>query len=406
MASGTNPKRLLLAILLGLLLPLALSVRSLPTAAERATPRPPRAAAVAPWTGDLRFACTWRPPGAERPRSQSFPDAPLLAVQPKDTTRVRVLSGIRRLRVRLALFAERLPGCSARVSADGELFLTVPEAPGVHIINLRVPVGQTEVRTSLCLVVPGRSPLAGKMSGELTLGGTSMGSYSDPRKSGAEKVRANLEAYTPPEHFLRITKETGAYFVSPSLRLRDLVVPGEDSGTRHTDWVPLRYELLDLIEMLRAGLAAQGKSPDALTPISLFRTPRYNRAIGSGRYSRHPYGDAMDFIIDADGDGRMDDLTGDGRSDRSDGLWLVALIEDLQADGQIAMGGIGVYTFTTGDHTVTMHVDCRGHRATWAYHYDRRGRKGAFEWKSRRFAEYDEAQKRRRAARAAGKKSP
>ncbi|MBN2713960.1 MAG: hypothetical protein JXR97_16190, partial [Planctomycetes bacterium] len=90
------------------------------------------------------------------------------------------------------------------------------------------------------------------------------------------------------------------------------------------------------------------------------------------------------------------DLTGDGKADEEDGIALIMLIEDLQADGKIPVGGIGSYTFKTGEHPITMHLDLRGHRATWGYAHDTRGRKHEFEWQSKRFADYDAEQKRLR----------
>ena len=47
--------------------------------------------------------------------------------------------------------------------------------------------------------------------------------------------------------------------------------------------------------------------------MSGYRTPFYNRSIGNQtRFSRHVYGDAADIYADDDGDGKMDDLDGDG----------------------------------------------------------------------------------------------
>jgi len=191
--------------------------------------------------------------------------------------------------------------------------------------------------------------------------------------------------------------ETGEFWVSPSLRLLDLVVPTEKTGERHTRFVPVCYPLLDAIETMRGALEKQRIPPTALTILSLFRAPGYNRAIGSTRYGRHVYCDAVDFIVDANGNHDMDDLNHDGRVDQTDGLWLVALIEDLQADGALPLGGIGVYSFSGGDYSCTMHLDLRGHRATWAYAYNARGRKLPFAWQSRRFAELDAAEAAERA---------
>ena len=62
--------------------------------------------------------------------------------------------------------------------------------------------------------------------------------------------------------------------------------------------------------------------------MSGFRTPQYNATGGdtTGRdeLSRHMFGDASDVFVDNDGDGRMDDLNGDGRIDYRDAQVIVA----------------------------------------------------------------------------------
>jgi hypothetical protein len=235
------------------------------------------------------------------------------------------------------------------------------------------------------------------------VGGEDLGRYPDPSRSGVEKVRTHPEAYAPPAWFVRIDPALAEHRITPTLRLGDLVVPDEETGERHSPWAPVRYDTLAAIERFREALRAAGIEPRALRILSLYRAPRYNRSIGSGRYSRHIYGDAFDFVIDADGDGDMDDLTGDGRVDREEALRLIALIEDLQADGDIPIGGIGAYTFAGGDYSCTMHLDLRGHRARWAFHHRADGRRREFSWTSRRFARQDAAEA---AARRARRKEP
>lgn len=344
----------------------------------------------------LRVHCVWHDPETGQRRVVSFADQPLLAVIPGDKVRVRITRGDTAVSITRVTAEETKYEGHHRLLNSREALLVPPNATGPHFVRLKTDSQDFRI----CLFVPFTPALSKESYGYLSLGSETLGYYRDPTRSGADKVKDNPDSYAPPRHFLRIDKTTGDFLVSPSLRLVDMVVPSEKTGNRHTDYIPVRYALLDMIEILRMALASQGINGAALTPISLFRTPRYNRSIGSGRFSRHIYGDALDFIIDADGNGRMDDLTGDGKTDRDDALWLVALIEDLQADQHIPIGGIGVYTFATGDHTVTMHLDLRGHRARWAYHHDTRGRKREFEWISRRFAEQDAEEKRLREERA------
>jgi hypothetical protein len=104
-----------------------------------------------------------------------------------------------------------------------------------------------------------------------------------------------------------------------------------------------------------------------LTVMSAFRTPAYHRSIGnSTRLSRHLWGDAADVFIDADGDGAMDDLNGDGRRDVQDARYLADLIDDMMDDPPpgVHPGGLAPYRPTTA-HGGFVHVDARGRRARW-----------------------------------------
>jgi hypothetical protein len=62
----------------------------------------------------------------------------------------------------------------------------------------------------------------------------------------------------------------------------------------------------------------------------------------------------------------MDDLNGDGKTDRGDARWLAEFIKDMSARGEFGsrVGGIGVYGATAA-HGPFVHVDARGTRARW-----------------------------------------
>jgi uncharacterized protein YcbK (DUF882 family) len=93
--------------------------------------------------------------------------------------------------------------------------------------------------------------------------------------------------------------------------------------------------------------------------MSGYRTPAYNRALGNVLYSRHTFGSAADIFVDANHDGRMDDLNGDGRSDAGDAEVLYRLFEEPQSTG-----GLGKYRETRA-HGPFVHVDVRDRRARW-----------------------------------------
>ena len=124
--------------------------------------------------------------------------------------------------------------------------------------------------------------------------------------------------------------------------------------------------LLKLERLLRAVNEAGVRAP-TFAVLSGFRTPAYNKAIGNTTsYSRHLYGDAADVFVDADGDGRMDDLDGDGAVTRADAEWLAGVVEGLADQPWYAplVGGLGIYGATPG-HGPFVHVDTRGEPVRW-----------------------------------------
>ena len=102
--------------------------------------------------------------------------------------------------------------------------------------------------------------------------------------------------------------------------------------------------------------------------LSGFRAPYYNERIvaeGAARASRHQYGDAADVIIDANGDGRMDDLNGDGRLDLSDTQVILRAVERVEKAHPSLVGGLGLY-HAMGTRGPFAHIDVRGTSARWS----------------------------------------
>jgi hypothetical protein len=352
-------------------------------------------AALAPAAETVTLALRWTDPVGGRERSAAFDADALVALPPEG-----VVWAEARWNGAPALLRPRAAAGAPEGAFHPAIRLAASAQEGPHFMALDIAASADAPARSrtLCLYVPHRARL--DRANTLFLGAESLGKYRPAADAPSDKVRAHAHDYRPPEWFVRRTDATDALAVAPGLRLRDLVAPAENTGERHTAWVPVCYPLWDAIGALRADLAARGIPPGALKIISAFRTPAYNRGIGSGWYGRHPYGDAVDFLIDADGDGAMDDLTGDGKVDRRDGLWVVAWLERLQHEGKLPPGGIGLYVFAANDKKATAHVDLRGHRATWGESYNAAGRMSGFAWQSVYFREVDEAEEAERVAKA------
>jgi hypothetical protein len=173
-------------------------------------------------------------------------------------------------------------------------------------------------------------------------------------------------AYRPPRGLIEVTPENQDLYVSRHFQLRDFLTKGQDDiWPKYVLVSPL---LLDKLELTIDELNATGTPVRRIGIISGFRTPFYNTGGGDprgrGSLSRHMYGDAMDFFIDNEGDGRMDDLNGDGRVDMEDLRIVLRAAERVERRHPHLIGGIGLYR-ATGAHGGFVHIDTRGFRARW-----------------------------------------
>ena len=131
-------------------------------------------------------------------------------------------------------------------------------------------------------------------------------------------------------------------------------------------YVVLNERLLLALEHVLAEVRAAGYRATTFTVMSGYRTPAYNRSLGNSRFSMHQWGAAADIFIDEDGNGVMDDLTGDGRSDSRDSELLYRLIDGAAArpETQLRIGGLGKYA-PTSNHGPFVHVDVRDRTVRW-----------------------------------------
>lgn len=172
-------------------------------------------------------------------------------------------------------------------------------------------------------------------------------------------------AYLNPDGFVEVMPGDETIPLSPHFRLGDFLTRDQE----HTwpKYVVLEEKLIDKLELVLADLGARGVRTDRVIVLSGFRAPYYNDARiaeGAARASRHQFGDAADIIIDADGDGRMDDLNGDGRLDLRDIEPITAAVARVERQYPELVGGLGTYA-AMGPSGPFAHVDVRGTSARW-----------------------------------------
>jgi hypothetical protein len=224
------------------------------------------------------------------------------------------------------------------------------ELPGVHLLKWTAPDG-------LPLVLLRMVPFQVKQ-------GAFVGPYHVGRWP-AERHPATAPNSLP-NGFIVVTPENQDTYVSTRFRLRDFVTHDQDAVW--PKYLVLRTQLLDKLELIAQELEREGR-PARIEVLSGFRSPQYNaqgvgRRGGRARDSQHMYGDAADIYVDADGDGRMDDLDGDGRVTVRDARMLVAIAERVEDEHPDLIGGLAAYR-PVGSHGPFVHVDARGWRARW-----------------------------------------
>lgn len=201
-------------------------------------------------------------------------------------------------------------------------------------------------------------PFAQKQNGRV-------GAYNVGRFPG-ERRSTRHPAWGVPEGFISLTPEMLTLRVSTHLTLGDFASLRDQRDVWPRALV-LDLRLVDKLELILGALRDSGVAAPRFKVLSGFRTPSVtlrNARTAQAPDSRHQYGDAADLIVDADGDGRMDDLTGDGRVNLDDARYLVRLVLAVEAAHPDLVGGIGVYR-GTGAAGPFVHVDARGERARW-----------------------------------------
>ncbi len=232
------------------------------------------------------------------------------------------------------------------VDMGGSTCWVAPSEPGLYPII--VTSGTTVRRINAFVMIPFDS-----LDKKGYLKGLKIGKYPRPIEQ--------FPNFTKPKGFIITTPDNMNTPVSPHYTLGDFAPRSTTCFPRYT---VLREELLIKLELLTDLVKRHGVKFDRFAVFSGYRPPAYNWRVERGRNSAHIYGGAADIIIDANSDGRFDDLNHDGHSNRKDAKLLAAFAEELEQQHPELAGGIGWYS-RTRSRGPFIHVDVRGKTARW-----------------------------------------
>ena len=227
---------------------------------------------------------------------------------------------------------------------------TAPLSPGVVRMLAVDSLGLDTMRIQAFVMVPFADVKGGMLNG------FRIGHYPAEREIGGVR-------YARPRGFVELTADNLDTPISPHFRIGQFDCRQSEKYPRY---VVVAQPLVTKLEAIVDGLGRSGHQVPTLGIMSGYRTPWLNAAKGNVRYSRHQYGDAVDFFVDADADGRMDDLNGDGKVNTADARTLQCVIENLAVDSRedIRPGGLGTYRWSQM-HGPFVHTDARGFRTRW-----------------------------------------
>jgi hypothetical protein len=228
-------------------------------------------------------------------------------------------------------------------------WLRAPGTPGFYRLAL-ARGAEARVLSDLTLAV--KVPFSEKKGA--TLNGYRIGTYGSEQKGARSTER--------PDGFIQVSGNDMDLALSRHFTVADFVTHDNQSvWPRYSAVDPRILDKVELVlaevEKLRRSAPVIGKlsvSQFALDVHSAFRTPLYNRAQSRARESRHQYGDAVDFSIDADGDGRVNSR---------DIRLITQAVDSVEKYHPDLVGGMGVYGgIGRGPY---VHIDARGTKVRW-----------------------------------------
>ncbi|MFP4228965.1 MAG: D-Ala-D-Ala carboxypeptidase family metallohydrolase [Salinivenus sp.] len=264
--------------------------------------------------------------------------------RPDETVRLSVVSGPSEM-------SYDVDGGDHQVESldNGSWRVRPPDTPGLYPLTVTAPDGDASIRLQVFVLQPWNPD-------QETLEDYYIGKYE-------KEPRDDNPRYEPPEGFVRVTDDNRDARISPHFRLDQFLCKQTEDTPQYALVQP---RLLRTLEAILHAVNERGHNVSTLQVMSGFRTPYYNRSIGNRtEYSRHLYGDAADIFVDANEDGKMDDLTGDGRVTRADAEQLAQWIEEVPTEGEDSfVGGLSVYG-PASHRGPFVHVDLRGEKEKW-----------------------------------------
>lgn len=235
-------------------------------------------------------------------------------------------------------------------SSQWEWLWTAPASPGLQRVDVYRDDG-VRMRLNIFVMRPAAEVRDGMLNGYR------IGDYP------AKPLRGN-RIYLPPRGFVEVTPELLNVAVSPHFTLGQFLCKQQPG--HWPKYLVLREQLPYKLEQILQEVNNRGIRTDDFHIMSGYRTPWYNASIGNAQYSRHLWGGAADIFVDTQANGRMDDLTGDGKSSLEDARMLYTITDELaeEPDHRPYVGGLGLYG-ARPHRGPFLHVDARGNPAYW-----------------------------------------
>ncbi|MFW6230328.1 MAG: peptidase M15A [Halanaerobium sp.] len=192
------------------------------------------------------------------------------------------------------------------------------------------------------------------------------GQYLEDFKIGnyPEIPEDKKDHYSKPKGFLKIDESVLDLNLTPHFKMEQFLT---NQTEKLPQFIAIQESLLLKLELFLAEVNKAGYQADTFGIVSIYRTPDFNKELGNDTdFSRHIFGDAADIYIDNTGDDWMDDLNGDGESNKADADLLADLAIEFDQKEKFSdlQGGVCSYK-GNGVRGSFIHIDARGFHTTW-----------------------------------------